>query len=91
MKQRLALVAGLLLIGMSPAIADSPLQQPDYQKMCTDGVRKLGLGEQVIGTSQANIAAAAAARASAEKAMQAQDYYGCWQSVEKGLKALDAG
>jgi hypothetical protein len=93
MKQRIALALGLLLLGpVSIAAADTtPLTPPDYQKMCTDGLRKLGLGEQVIGTSQRAIAAAEAARQSAEKSMQAQQFYACSQSVKSGLDALNAG
>ena len=93
MKQRIALAAAAAIIGLAPlAWADSgPLVPPDYQKMCTAGVQKLALGEKVIGASQSAIAAAAADRAKAEKALQAQDYYSCWESVSAGLTALNAG
>lgn len=92
MKQRMALAVAAAIIGWAPlAWAAGPLVPPDYQKMCTAGVQKLAIGEKVIGTSQSAIAAAAANRAKAEKALQAQDYYSCWQSVSDGLKALNAG
>jgi hypothetical protein len=92
MKQRMALAVAAAVIGLAPAAwAAGPLVPPNYQTMCTQGVQKLAIGEKVIGTSSANIAAAAADRAKAEKAMQAQDYYSCWESVSAGLKALDAG
>ena len=93
MKQRLALAAALLVMcPVAMAVADTaPLQTPNYQKICTDGVRKLAVGEQVIGASQSSIAAAQAARTAAQNAMQSQDYYGCSQSVKKGLDALNAG
>jgi hypothetical protein len=68
-----------------------PYQVPDYQVICTEGVKKLDMGIDVIGASPSKIEAARAASASAKKEMAAGNWYPCSVAVRKGLDALDAG
>ena len=65
-------------------------EAPDYQKVCTAGIKKLELGTQVIGASQANIEKAKQAQAKAADQAAKGAYYPCSVSVKQGLDALDA-
>ncbi|HEY0526443.1 MAG TPA: hypothetical protein VGD08_23820 [Stellaceae bacterium] len=77
----------------APAHAQSVpgYQAPDYQKVCMAGIKKLELGVQVIGASQANVAAAQRAHEKAADQAAKGAYYPCSVSVKQGLDALDAG
>ena len=68
-----------------------PLQVPDYQAICTEGVKKVDTGIEVIGASPANIQAARSANEKAKQLMSNGDYYGCSLAVQQGLSALKAG
>jgi hypothetical protein len=68
-----------------------PYQVPDYQVVCTEGVKKLDTGIEVIGVSPSKLQAAKAASDSARKEMAASNWYPCALAVRKGLDALDAG
>jgi hypothetical protein len=68
-----------------------PYQVPDYQAICTIGVKKLDTGIEVIGTSSSKLATAQAASEKAKKEMAAGNYYPCATAVRSGLEALNAG
>src|SRR5690348_4018375 len=86
---------GMLAVPVLPspghAQAVPGTEAPNYQALCTNGVRKLDVGVEVIGASPSRIERARAAAARAKDQMQKGDYYGCAESVRSGLGALDAG
>jgi hypothetical protein len=87
----LAMLAVPVLPSPGHAQAVPGTNPPDYQLLCTNGVRKLDLGVEVIGARPSQIERARAAAARAKDQMQKGDYYGCAESVRAGLGALDAG
>jgi hypothetical protein len=76
----------------TPTLAQSVgYQPPDYQALCTNGVRKLDLGVEVIAAPPSAIERARAAASRAKEQMQKGEYYECAETVRRGLGALDAG
>lgn len=91
-----AAAASVMLLPVASGVVNAealipPYRVPDYQVICTDGIKKLDTGIEVIGASPAKIAAAQAASTSAKKEMAASNWYPCSVAVRKGLDALDAG
>src|SRR4051794_7235257 len=86
-----ALLAAPSLSSVSLAQAVPGYEPPNYQALCTNGVRKLDLGIEVIGASPSAIERARGAAARAKTAAQKNDFYGCAEAARSGLNALDAG
>jgi Spy/CpxP family protein refolding chaperone len=88
-----AAIVALATAAPAPAHAQAVpgYMAPDYQKVCMDGLKKLELGVQVIGASQANITRAQQAHQRAADQASKGAYYPCSTSVKQGLDALDAG
>jgi hypothetical protein len=91
-----AAAASVMLLPVASGVVEAealipPYQVPDYQVICTEGIKKLDTGIEVIGTSRSKVAAAQAASTAAKKEMAAGAWYPCSVSVRKGLDALDAG
>jgi hypothetical protein len=91
--------AAAVIVALATAAAPAPAhaqavpgyEAPDYQKVCMAGLKKLELGVQVIGASQANVAKAQQAHEKAADQAAKGAYYPCSVSVKQGLDALDAG
>jgi hypothetical protein len=66
-------------------------EAPNYQLLCTNGIRKLDLGVEVIGAAPSNIQRARGAAERAKAAAQRNDYFSCAETARSGLNALDAG
>jgi hypothetical protein len=86
-----ALLAAPTLSNVTFAQAVPGYEPPNYQALCTNGVRKLDLGVEVIGAPPSAIERARAAAARAKDAAQKSDFYGCAEAARSGLNALDAG
>jgi hypothetical protein len=91
-----AAAAALLVLPAASGVVSAqalmkPYQPPNYQVVCTEGVKKLDTGIEVIGASAAKIRAAQADSATAKKQMAASNWYPCAVAAEKGLRELDAG
>jgi hypothetical protein len=91
-----AVAASVMLSPVASGVVEAealipPYKVPDYQVVCTEGIKKLDTGIQVIGASPSKLQAAQAASASAKKEMAASNWYPCSVAVRKGLDALDAG
>jgi hypothetical protein len=90
-----AAVAALLAVPTlsTPTFAQAVAgyEAPNYEMLCTNGVRKLDLGIEVIGASPAQIQRARALAERARASAQKTDYYNCADAARAGLNALDAG
>jgi hypothetical protein len=88
-----AAIVALATAAPAPAHAQavSGYMAPDYEKVCMAGIKKLELGVQVIGASQASVAKAQQSREKAAEQAAKGAYYPCSVSVKQGLDALDAG
>jgi hypothetical protein len=86
-----ALLAAPTLSTPTFAQAVPGYESPNYQALCTNGIRKLELGVEVIGAAPSAIQRARGAAERAKAAAQRSDYYGCAEAARGGLNALDAG
>jgi hypothetical protein len=90
-----AAVAALLAIPTlsTPTFAQAVpgYEGPNYQALCTNGIRKLDLGVEVIGAAPSAIQRARGSAERAKAAAQKNDHYGCAEAARAGLNALDAG
>jgi hypothetical protein len=86
-----ALLAAPSLSTVTYAQAVPGYESPNYQALCTNGIRKLDLGVEVIGASASAIERARAAAARAKDLAQKGNHYGCAEAARSGLNALDAG
>jgi hypothetical protein len=86
-----ALLAAPSLSNVGHAQAVAGYEAPNYQALCTNGIRKLDLGIEVIGASPSSIERARAASQRAKDAAQRGDHYACSEAARSGLNALDAG
>jgi hypothetical protein len=86
-----ALLAAPTLATPTFAQAVPGYEAPNYQTMCTNGIRKLDLGIEVIGAPAGSVARARAAAERAKAAAQKNDYFDCAETARSGLNALNAG
>ena len=89
-----AVVALLAVPSLStPSLAQAVpgTDAPNYQALCTNGVRKLELGVEVIGAPPSAVERARSASVRAKDLMQKGAYYDCWETARSGLNALNAG
>jgi hypothetical protein len=86
-----ALLAAPSLSSVGFAQAVPGYEAPNYQALCTNGVRKLDLGIEVIGAPASALERARAAAQRAKDAAGRGDHYACAEAARSGLNALDAG